>query len=293
MPRYQVAGPTPRNFISSEREKTLTGEADPSAPLPRLVPDQVRRALAASLKRLKTSYVDLYQLHWPDRYTPLWGNAQYRKEKELGHEQQERPENDTRVPFDEVVLCMGELIEAGLIKAWGLSNETSFGVCTWVEAAKRLGVPPPCSIQNDFSLCDRRFESELAETCSSVNCNLGLLAYGALNGGMLSGKYAGGQKPEGARHTLFANFQARYTFAKSLAASEKYSAIAKEAGLTPAQLALAWAYSRHYMASVIIGATKQEQLLECVMAAEIELSKATLAAIEAVHMDHRNPNLRD
>ena len=306
----KVAGPQPANFLVAQREKTLTGKLDPSAPLPRHEPAQIKRALAASLARLKTSYVDLYQLHWPDRYTPLWGNNVYQKGLESKHEQQPRECAD-RIPFDDIARCRGELIEEGLVRAWGVSNESSFGVCAWVESCTRLGVPLPVSIQNDHSLCDRRFEGELAETCSSVNHNLGLLAFGALNGGTLSafpdtrppvvldidastigGKYSGGVKPAGARHTAFPNFQHRYLAPRSLHAADKYAALAAANGLTAAQLALAWSYSRHYMCSVIIGATKLDQLVENIKAADIVLPKAVLGAIDAIHLEQMNPNVK-
>lgn len=251
------------------------------------------RAVAASLKRMKTDYIDLYQLHWPDRYTPLWGSHVYQKSMEGLHSQQPRPNPEDRVPFDDVVKCLGELLEEGSIKHWGVSNETSYGVCQWVAAAQRCGVRPPISIQNDFSLLDRRFEGELAETCSSINCNLGLLAYGALNGGTLSGKYSQGAKPAKARHTLFGGFQSRYHCDAALQAADLYADIASDVGITPAQLALAWAFSRHFMGAVIIGATTVEQLIENVKASEVELSKETLARIDAVHAQIRNPNLRN
>lgn len=311
----KISGPTPSNFIPANREKTLTGTWDNNAPLPRLKPEQIRRAVAASLKRLQTDYIDLYQLcvckkvcresalrcadkirqtrrHWPDRYTPLWGHHAYMKHLEGKHQQQPRDGPDD-VAFDDVVKCMGELLEEGVIKHWGVSNETSYGVCQWVASARRLGVRPPISIQNDFSLLDRRFEGELAETCSSLNCNLGLLAYGALNGGALTGKYAQGAKPAKSRHTLFPGFQQRYHCPLALKAADMYADIAAEAGITPSQLALAWAYSRHFMAAVIIGATTVEQMEDNCRASDIELSKETLAKIDALHAQIRNPNLRN
>ena len=289
----KVSGPTPGNFISANREKTLTGTADANAPLPRIKPEQIKRAVAASLVRMKTDYIDLYQLHWPDRYTPLWGSFVYNKAMEGGHSQQPRASPEDRVAFEDVVKCLGELMEAGAIKHWGLSNETSYGVCQWVAAAQRCGVRPPISIQNDFSLTDRRFEGELAETCSSIHCNLGLLAYGSLNGGTLSGKYSQGAKPAKARHTLWGGFQSRYHCDAALQAADLYADIAVDVGITPAQLALAWAFSRHFMGAVIIGATTVEQLEENIKASDIQLSKETLGRIDAVHAQIRNPNLRN
>ena len=222
------------------------------------------------------------------RYTPLWGQNIYDKSLEGAHQQQPRADA-ARVPFDDVVRCLGRLTENGTIRAWGLSNETSFGVCEWVAACRRCGVPQPVSIQNDFSLLDRRFEGELAETCSSVNHDVGLLAYGCLCGGTLACRdYA-----DGSRHKLFPNFQARYHCAASRAAAERYAEIARAAGLTPATLALAWAFSRHFMASVIVGATSVAQLQENMAAAEVQLPKDVLGKIEAVHAANRNPNLRN
>ena len=156
-------------------------------------------------------------------------------------------------------------------------------------AAKRCGVAPPVSIQNDFSLLDRRFESELAEACSDANHNIGLLAYGALCGGTLSGK----GYTDGSRHKLFPGFQARYHCEASRAAAARYADIARAEGISPATLALAWAFSRSFMASVIIGATKLPQLIENIKAADVVLSKETVAKIDAVHTELRNPNLRN
>jgi aryl-alcohol dehydrogenase-like predicted oxidoreductase len=323
----KVSGPMPVNFVSANREKALSGTADKDAPLPRLVPDQILHAVRASLARLKTGYIDLLQvrsrerggantllsgpaadtaphaaaalarqltprrtpqLHWPDRYTPLWGHTVYLKSLEQSHQQQQRPDGG-RTSFDEVVQCLGELLAQGTIRAWGLSNETSFGVCAWAAACARNNVAMPVSIQNDFSLLDRRFESELAETCSDINHGVRLLAYGALCGGTLSDK----GYTEGSRHKLYPAFQARYHCPASQAASAKYAAIARAAGLSPATLALAWAYSRHYMGAVIVGATSTAQLLENIAAVDVELPKAVLSQIDAVHCEARNPNLRN
>eukprot|EP00741_Cyanophora_paradoxa_P008686 tig00001368_g8409.t1 len=274
----KVAGPG-RNWIAQHRRETLGVDVD-AKEVARLSGEQIKLAVNASLKRLKTTYIDLIQLHWPDRYVPLWGTSRYNPE-------QERPS----VPFEESVAALGELIKEGKIRHWGLSNETTFGVCHFAEAAKRLGVPLPVSIQNDFSLVDRRFESELAEACAPGNYNIGLLPYGPLAGGTLTGKFLDGSKPAKARHVLFPGFQQRYHAEPTMAATRKYAELAKKHGITPTQLALAWCKSRWYVASTIIGATSVEQMREDVEAFRVTLSPDVLAAVDAIHAEARNPNI--
>ncbi|EOD26431.1 aldo/keto reductase [Emiliania huxleyi CCMP1516] len=252
---------------------------------------QILRACDASLKRLQTTHIDLYQIHWPERWVPKWGESQYVAAKaEAGAH--------TLEGFDAVVSTMGELLSSGKIKHWGLSNETTFGVCMFVEASRRLGVAPPISIQNDFSLCFRTFESELAEACAPAHCNVSLLAYGVLNGGALSGKYLDGSASPGARFNFvqqldMGGFQGRYKGEQSNAAIREYAALAQSIGVQPAALAQAWAYSREYMGAVIIGATSVAQLEANWAAAKLELSADTLAKIDEIHVRHRNPNLTD
>jgi len=270
-----------------DRSFVVGARSDPPAPnppQPQLDRANIRAALEASLRRLKTDYVDLYQLHWPNRYAPLWGDRQYRVERE-------RKGGPT---IDETVAAVGELIKEGKVRHWGLSNETTFGVCQFVEAAKRLGVPPPITIQNDFSLCCRHFEEELAEACAPSHHNISLLAYGVLAGGALTDKYlTPGGPPPAARHVKFPSFQGRYHTPQVLEAAAKYAAIAQSAGVTLAQLAQAWAAGRWYMGSVIIGSTTMEQLKENISAFTLALSQETLTAIEAVHVAHRNPQSKD
>ncbi|GFR50541.1 hypothetical protein Agub_g12815 [Astrephomene gubernaculifera] len=276
----KVAAPLPgvdRSWVVANRTSPPGDLA--SAPQPQLDEPSIRAALAASLCRLQTHYVDLYQIHWPARYVPLWGKRQYRR-------QLQRP----AVSFEEQVRVMGELIKEGKIRHWGVSNETSYGVAQMCEAARRLGVPPPVSIQNDFAPVCRHFEEELAETCAPGAYNLGLLAYGVLAGGTLSGKYLGGATPAGARHTDFPNFQARYHSPATQAAAAEYAALAARKGLSPAALAQAWAASREYMGAVIVGATSLEQLKENIAACQLELDEETLAEMDAIHLRHRNPN---
>ena len=134
----KVAGPMPVNFVSAAREKALSGKADDAAPLPRLVPEQIKHALEASLARMQTSYVDLLQLHWPDRYTPLWGLNRYEKAAEGGHQQQSRTTTE-RVPFDDVVRCMGELIQAGKIKVRRVAGPVCGAETCRLTRSARLG----------------------------------------------------------------------------------------------------------------------------------------------------------
>jgi len=260
-------------------------------------------AVAGSLRRLGTDYIDLYQIHWPvryrrrsrdcsaavprqppspqDRYAPAFGEGAYAR----GSEREEF------TSFDDQVLAMGELLDAGTIRAWGVSNENGHGVGQFVAAAKRLGVDPPVTIQNDFSLLDSRFESDsTAEACSplySRPSGVGLLVYGALAGGTLTGKYGvdGTVAVKGSRHEQFPAFQARYYSKGSLEAAQQYAAVAEKHNMSPAALALEWARSREYTASVIVGATTLEQLkenLDVFVEGAPRLSREALADIDAV-----------
>ncbi|KAL4428585.1 hypothetical protein ABPG77_008897 [Micractinium sp. CCAP 211/92] len=267
-----------RTFVPANR----TVPKDPSPPAPRLEPAQIRAAVEGSLRRLQTEYIDLIQLHWPDRYAPVFGKNQFIASQHYDP-----------VPFEAQVAAVGELIREGKVRHWGLSNETTFGVCKMAEVAAKLGVPPPISIQNDFSLLDRRFEGHLAEACAPFNYNLGLLPYGPLAGGTLTNKYFEGEPSPNARHVKFPGFQPRYHSEPSRAAARAYRELAEQKGLTLAQLALAWCKSRWYVASVIIGATTMEQLKENIAAFDIELDADTLAKIDALHLAHRNPNVTD
>eukprot|EP00193_Tetraselmis_chui_P014633 CAMPEP_0177773678 /NCGR_PEP_ID=MMETSP0491_2-20121128/13013_1 /TAXON_ID=63592 /ORGANISM="Tetraselmis chuii, Strain PLY429" /LENGTH=297 /DNA_ID=CAMNT_0019291829 /DNA_START=154 /DNA_END=1044 /DNA_ORIENTATION=- len=203
-----------RSWVTQFRPATR----DPAAPPARVNRDNIRAAIEGSLRRLKTTYVDLYQIHWPDRYAPLFGKRAY-------DQSAIREAHD----FEEQLRAMGELIKEGKIRHWGLSNETTFGVCQFGELAKRLDLPLPVSIQNDFGMGDRRFEAELAEACTHYN--IGLLVYGALAGG--DDKYlADAPPPSSSRHVQFPDFQPRYHCEQNRAAALRYQAVAKSAGLT-------------------------------------------------------------
>ncbi|GAX73542.1 hypothetical protein CEUSTIGMA_g993.t1 [Chlamydomonas eustigma] len=268
-----------RSFIVANRSEPPSTEIVQ----PKLDEANIRAACEASLRRLKTDYLDLYQIHWPERYAPIFGARQYLPSKE-------RPISST---IDEQVIAMGKLIKEGKIRHWGLSNETTMGVVLFCEAAKRHGVPLPISIQNDFSLVYRGYEEELAEACAPCNYNIGLLAYGPLAGGTLCMKYEEGRATENSRHNKYPQFQARYHSERTKAAAAEYAAIAKRKGLNPTQLALAWTASRWFMGSVIIGMTSMQQLKENLDSFDIELDEETVKAIDAVHVERRNPNCID
>ncbi len=270
----KVTGPSPKSWIPPRRAppqpETVT----------RMDPASIRGAVETSLRRLKTDYMDLVELHWPERYVgTMFGAYRYDRSRE---------QTDV-VPFEDQIGALQELIEEGKLRAWGLSNETTYGVCTFAEAAHRLGAPPPVSIQNDCSLLDRTFEPELAEACAPRHLNIGLLVYGALCGGTLSGKYLNGGA-ENARHTRWPTFQPRYHSEVSRWAAGEYAKIAERHGLTPTQLALAFSYSREYVTSTIIGATTMEQLEDCLSAKDIALNEDILEDIEQQHTRCPNPN---
>merc|ERR1712216_123995 len=223
---------------------------------PALTKEQILEACDSSLKRLQTTYMDLYQLHWPERYLPMFGWSAFdplSPPANGGH--QLVPTKREFATVEEQVTAMGELISKGKIRHWGLSNETSYGVMLFCNTADRLGVPRPNSIQNDFSMVDRRFEAELAETC--FHMNVSLLAYGPLAGGCLSGKYTPGfergsegvesRSSEDSRHRKFPKFQPRYLGSATAVAAAKYCEIAKANAMSPTSLALAWCVTRSYI----------------------------------------------
>jgi len=249
---------------------------------PRVDAASIRAACEAELRRLNTDYLDLFQIHWPDRYVPGFGASRYQRKQERDY-----------VPFEEQVEAMGRLIEEGKIRHWGLSNETTFGVTMHCLTADRLGVPRPVSVQNSFSLLHRSFETELAEACSPRHFNLGLLPWSAMAGGALSGKYLGGKADPNWRLEIWKSRYQRFRNDRALQATEEYARIAKEAGITPAQLAYAFCRSRDFIPSTIIGATTMEQLRENLGAFAVTLSEDTMAAIDDVHLRMRDPSQMD
>ena len=242
---------------------------------PRIRREQIHAAIDASLARLNTDYLDLYQIHWPDRYVPMFGGVSYDVAEE--HE---------AVPIAEQLEAMGELIAAGKVRYVGLSNETPWGVSEFVRLASDLNLPRVVSIQNAYNLMNRSFEAGLAEVCRHTN--VGLLAYSALAFGWLTGKYHANPEAAG-RITMFPGFGQRYAKPNVPPATTEYMRIAKEAGMSPAQLALAFVRSRWFTTSVILGATSLDQLNENLDSGEVELSADVMEQIEAVHQRYPNP----
>lgn len=235
----------------------------------------IEAALDGSLKRLHTDYLDLYQLHWPDRNTNTFGKLGYQ------HDPADNP-----IPIEETLQVLGDLVRAGKVRHIGLSNETPWGAMRFLQAAKELNLPRAVSVQNPYSLLNRSFEVGMAEV--SHREGLGLLAYSPLGFGVLSGKYLGGKQPAGARLTLFNRFQ-RYRGRRGQQATAAYVNLARGQGLDPAQMALAYVASRPFVTSVIIGATALEQLAGNLKSLDLNLSAAVLSGIEEIHQDNPNP----
>jgi aryl-alcohol dehydrogenase-like predicted oxidoreductase len=241
---------------------------------PRLSREQIHAAIDASLERLQTDYVDLYQVHWPERITNFFGQLGYRHR------------DDDGIAIEETLSALGELVTAGKVRAIGISNETPWGLMEYLRLAREQNLPKVQSIQNPYSLLNRSFELGLAEM--AIREEAGLLAYSPLAFGMLSGKYQGGARPAGARLTLFERFS-RYSNPQSEAASDAYVALAKDAGLDPSQMALAFVNSRQFTSSNIIGATTMEQLRTNIASSDVTLSKELLGKIEEIHQQYRIP----
>ena len=232
-------------------------------------------ALDASLKRLQTDYVDLYQLHWPDRNSPIFGQYQFDPAKERDF-----------VPIRETLEVLGELVAAGKIRYIGLSNETAWGVMQFVRLAEEHGLPRVATVQNAYNLLNRSWESGLAEI--GFREKVSLLPYSPLAFGLLSGKYHDNPQAPG-RITQFDGFAQRYSKENVRPAVAAYVALARRHGLTPAQMALAFVASRWFAASTIIGATTLAQLEENIAGCRLTLPEEELKEIEALHLRYTNP----
>ncbi len=236
---------------------------------------QIEEAVNKSLKRLQTDYIDLYQIHWPDRPMP-WGSNPtiFRHQEGQSH------------PIAETVEIMTDLVKAGKIRHFGLSNESAWGTMTFLKHADSKGLARVQSIQNAYNLLNRTYEVALAEV--TMQETVSLLAYSPLAQGYLTGKYLDGARPAGARTTLFERGQ-RYENPTAEAAIRKYIALAKEFGLDRAQMALAFVNSRPFVTSNIIGATSMEQLKTDIASIEVTITPELEKRINAIHVEHCNP----
>ncbi|MBL8485603.1 MAG: aldo/keto reductase [Rhodocyclaceae bacterium] len=235
----------------------------------------LRAALEGSLRRLQTDFVDLYQLHWPDRNTPLFGGYQFDPARE-------RPST----PIRDTLEALAELVREGKVRYVGLSNETPWGVMQFLRLAEELGLPRIVSVQNAYSLLNRTWETGLAEI--AYRERLGLLAYSPLAFGYLTGKYFT-DPPGRGRINLFENFGQRYTKENVVPAARAYCDLARRHGLAPGAMALAFVRSRRFVAATIIGATNLVQLAENLASAEVTLSAELTREIEAIHLRYTNP----
>jgi aryl-alcohol dehydrogenase-like predicted oxidoreductase len=262
----KIAGPGRREWIRNG-ESQITKKTVPWA-------------IDDSLKRLQTDYIDLYQIHWPERYVPAFGAWQYDPSKER-----------TETPILEQVEAMAAAIKAGKIRAYGLSNETTWGVCEFARLARENGLPPPATVQNGYSLVSRLFDGDLAE--ASRRLDIPLLAYSPLAMGLLTGKFHGGLYapgwPAGARLMKFKDFGERYKRARVLSAAEEYRKVADKHRLPLTALALAFVRNRFFVASTLIGATSVAQLEDQVRWFDLVLPPEALADLEAVNAAYPSP----
>lgn len=233
---------------------------------------QIEFAVDRSLRNLQTDYIDLYQIHWPDRIVSGFGSNPT--------QWIDVPPAEDETPIEETLEAMADLVKAGKVRHVGLSNESAWGTMNYVKASEHRQLPRVASIQNAYSLINRTFEVNLAEV--ALRENVGLLAYSSLAQGYLTGKYRNGALPAGARKTLFDSLK-RYEKPGTTAAVDDYVGLAREVGLDPAQMALAFARTRSFMTSVIIGATRMDQLETDVASAEITLGEDVLQKINEIH----------
>lgn len=243
--------------------------------------NNIRAAIEGSLTRLQTDYLDLYQLHWPERNVPLFGQYQFEPHKEY--------ENGVAKEWESIhsqLETLSELVREGKIRHIGLSNEQPWGVMEFLRLSRLHNLPIIASIQNGYNLLNRGMEFGMSEVLYREN--VGLLAYSPLAFGHLTAKYIDNPAAVG-RVTMFLGYAQRYTKANVLPASAAYAALAREHGLTSTQLALAFVYHRWFVSSTVIGATSMAQLQENIAAYQVKLSDDVLAEIDKIHLTFTNP----
>ena len=239
--------------------------------------ENISSALLGSLERLQTDYIDLYQLHWPERNTNYFGKLGYK------HQTEEKKWND----FESILRTLKKFVDEGKIRYIGLSNESAWGLSKFLELSKSQNLPRIMSVQNPYNLLNRTYEIGLAEI--SIREQSGLLAYSPLASGVLSGKYRNNQKPKGSRLQLFGDYFPRYAGKSSNLAVEEYFKIAKKHKISLAQLSLAFVSQQSFVTSNIIGATTMKQLEENIGSANIKLSSEIIDEINSVHKNNSNP----
>jgi len=237
----------------------------------------LNKAVDDSLIRLQTDYIDLYQLHWPERKVPLFGQLDFEHD----------PNDNKWNAIEKVLENLKELIKAGKIRYVGLSNETPWGTMKFLEAAKQINLPRMMSIQNAYNLVNRVFD--IANSEVTINEQCGLLAYSPIAGGRLSGKYMINQHPKNARYTLWPARFSRHHTKRGEIAIEKYVKLAKKYNIPPSTFANAFVNDRPFVTSNIIGATTIDQLKENINSIDITLSKEILEEIENIHLSDPNP----
>jgi len=256
----KIAGPSPMDWVARDGSSRHFNAK------------HITEAVEGSLKRLQTDYIDLYQLHWPDRPVVLFGR--------------EPDANQPETPQEETLRALEDMVKAGKIRKIGVSNETAWGVMGFLREAERHGLPRVQSIQNAYSLLVRNFEFGLGEVCAREN--IGLLAYSPLAQGYLTGKYRNGATPEGARRTLYNRMQ-RYEGEGAIEANDAYVKLAEDHGVDPAQMALKFVDSRPFTAATIIGATSQKQLESDIDAFDLDLTDELKKGISDIHRWRPNP----
>ena len=245
----------------------------------RLTRNQIFEAVEKSLKRLRTDYIDLYQVHWPDRNVTQFGA------NPIVYRQPKQAEDET--PIEETLAALGELVDAGKLRHVGLSNESSWGVMNYLRKADEGVGPRMVSIQNAYSLLNRTFEVNLAEI--AMREAVGLLPYSALGQGFITGKYLDKKVPEGTRIALFKNFGGRYRTPGAEPAIREYVRIAQDFDVDVAQMSIAFATSRPFVTSTILGATNMEQLKTDIGGLQVTISDEMEDAINRVQQLHSNP----
>ena len=261
----KITGRSDRNWIRDGKET-------------RISPEQINAAINSSLERLQTDYVDLYQVHWPDRKMGLWGAG--------GGAYVHKDEED-EVAILEAMETLTELVKSGKVRTIGISNETPWGVAQYLEAANYHDCERIVSIQNSYSLLNRNYEVHLSEY--SYREDIGLLAYSPLAMGTLSGKYQHGAIPENSRLALFPEFLERYQTPFAKKSIDDYIQLANDFSMTPTELALGFVNTRPFMTSNIIGATSIEQLDENIKSINVDISEELENAIHHIHMQSKNP----